>query len=136
MAKNKNSSSQKPIHNYLDLFYMTPNAITAKDIVLLFQGLKGIQTELWEELNILELVLPHGNSVDFEPLEVSFQDPSDAAFVKNRGVKNIFAINLSAEDLPIVIPFFEKLVEAYSGFVCADSADFTPVYAGTSKLVQ
>lgn len=132
MAKNKKSSPQKPIPKYIDLFYMTPSAPRAKDIALLVGEHKDLKIELWEEMNVLEVILPTGSSVDFEPMEASFEDPSDSAFIKNRGIKTIFAITLSEGDIPHVMPVFEKLVERYLGFVCADSADFTPVYAGSS----
>lgn len=133
MAKNKKDSPQKPIPKYIDLFYMTPSELKAKDIALLAREQKNMKTELWEEMNVLEVILPNGSSVDFEPVEASFEDPSDVAFVKNRGIKTIFAITLSEGDLPEVITVFEKLVERFSGFVCTDSTDFTPVYAGSSK---
>jgi hypothetical protein len=40
---------------------------------------------------------------------------------------------MSEEDLPAVTEYFNQLVDKFSGFVCADSDDFTPVYAGSSK---
>lgn len=133
MADKKKSFIQKETKQYIDLLYMTPEKITAKDIAGLFQGINGLTVELWSEMNVMELVIPNHNSIDFEPVDVDFKNPSDAAFVKNRGIQTIFALQLSDADLPAVTPYFEKIVTNFSGFICADSEDFSPVYAGSSK---
>jgi hypothetical protein len=133
MADKKKGLAAKAPKKYIDLLYMTPNQIHAKDIAGLFTSTKGLTIELWEEMNVLEFNLPGGNSVDFEAIDPNFKDPSDAAFVKNRGIRTIFAINLSEEDLPTMTDYFKQLVDKFSGFVCADSEDFTPVYAGSTK---
>lgn len=133
MADKKTNSNKKEVISYLDLLYMTPSEVTAKEIAALLQETAGITTELWEAMNVLEIELSNKNTVDFEPLEVSFKDPSDASFVKNRNIKTIFAINLCESDLNTVISYFEKIVDHFSGFLCADSTDFNPVYVGSSK---
>ncbi|HWT73717.1 MAG TPA: hypothetical protein VN258_03215 [Mobilitalea sp.] len=133
MANKKNNTSQKAVKTYVDLLYMTPSELHAKDIAAFFQNTIGLTVQLWEEMNVLELELSSENSIDFEPLPVNFKDPSDAAFVKNRGIKTIFTINLCEADLNNVIPYFEQLTDSFSGFICADTVDFTPVYAGSSK---
>lgn len=133
MAHKNKKPIKKEIKNYIDLLYMTPQVVNAKELAALFDNDKNISVQLWEEMNILELELPNENAVDFESLAISFKDPSDAAFVKNRNIQTIFAINLLEEDLNSVIPYFERIVEQYQGFICADSEDFNPVYAGTTK---
>lgn len=131
--KSKSNPIRKEAKSYMDLFYMTPTTINAKDIARTLEANSPISVQLWEEMNIVELELPNQNAVDFELIEISFQNPSDAAFVKNRNINTIFAISMVTSDLDTVIPYFEQLVHKYSGFVCADSEDFTPVYAGSSK---
>ncbi len=133
MADKKKGFPAKASKKYIDLLYMTPGAIRAKDIADLFSTGTGLTIELWEEMNVLEFVLPNQNSVDFEAIDPNFKDPSDLSFVKNRGIQTIFAINMSEEDLPVMTEYFHQLVEHFSGFVCADSEDFKPVYAGNSK---
>ncbi len=134
MANNKKSGSkEKVIKEYIDLLYMTPLTITAKDISNLFEANKDFSVQLWEDMNVLELELPNDNSIDFEPLDVNLKDPSDAAFVKNRNIQTIFALALCKTDLDTVIPLFNLLVEKFQGFVCADTENFNPVYAGSSK---
>jgi hypothetical protein len=133
MANKKNNSTHTTEKKYIDLFYMTPSEVSAKDIASLIQEEANIKVELWEAMNILELELSNQNSVDFEPMEVSFKAPSDVAFVKNRNIKTIFAITLCETDLNSIMPLFERIIEKHSGFLCADSEDFSPVYAGSSK---
>ena len=130
---NKNKGNQKEIKNYIDLLYMTSTEVSAKDLAELFEKEHGISVQLWEEMNVLELELANQDSVDFEPLAPAFKDPSDAAFLKNRDIRTIFAINLCDSDLSLIKPYFDKIVDKFSGFVCADSSDFTPVYSGSSK---
>ncbi len=129
----KTGAPQKPVKNYIDLFYMTPQEVSAKELADTLKESGTLTVEVWPEMNVLELVLPGERSIDFEPVEVNFKDASDAAFVKNRGIQTIFAINLCEDDLTVVTPLFEQLAAKHSGFVCADSEDFNPVYAGSSK---
>lgn len=133
MADKKKTHEKKEIINYLDLLYMTPTEVTARELADLLQDQLGMTVELWEAMNVLELILSNQNSVDFEPLPADFKDPSDAAFIKNRNIRTIFAINLSETDLSNVSSCFEPIIDKFGGFLCADSTDFTPVYVGSSK---
>ncbi|MGB4660852.1 MAG: hypothetical protein WBI07_16905 [Mobilitalea sp.] len=118
---------------FIDILYMTPSEIRAKDIAELLQNVEGVKVELWNEMNVLEIGLANDNSVDMEPLDIDFKDPSDISFIRNREIKTIFALTLNDDDLDAVETLFEKIVDKYSGFLCADTADFYPVYVGTTK---
>lgn len=133
MARKSKVSNQKAKKNYLNLFYMTPNEVCAKDIAESFREDKGLVIELWEALNVIELQLSNHNSIDFEPVEASFRDPSDASFIKNRNIKTIFGITLCDTDLTSAIPYFEYLVDKFGGFVCTDSDNFNPFLTGSAK---
>jgi len=133
MAKNNKKMIKKEIKNYIDLLYMTPSQINVKELATLLQENQGITVEVWEEMNVIEVELGNENSVDFERIDIDFKDPSDASFVRNRNIQTIFAINMCEEDLDMVSEYFEAIVAKYNGFLCADSEDFYPVYAGSSK---
>lgn len=133
MASKGKVFDQKAVKIYLNLFYMTPSEVCAKDIAESFQAEKGLVIELWEAMNVLELVLSNQNSIDFEPVEASFRDPSDASFIENRHIKTIFGITLCDTDLTLAIPYFEQIVDKFGGFVCTDSDNFNPIYAGSAK---
>ncbi|HKL80807.1 MAG TPA: hypothetical protein VJ888_10285 [Mobilitalea sp.] len=136
MANKKQTNvSNKPDKKFLDLLYMTPSTLKARDISDLLKDFIGITIELWEEMNVLELQLITQNTIYFEPLDVNFKDPSDAAFVKNRNIQTIFTINLAEEDLPTIKACFEQIISQFSGFLCLDSEDFKPIYAGSTALL-
>lgn len=127
---NHKRKNDGPVKKYLDLFYMTPNEVNAGDIADLLEGSDEFIVDLWSEMNVLELELKNHNTVDFEPVDIRFKDPSDAAFVKNRSIRTIFAITLAEEDLNAVKDCFERVIARFSGFLCSDSPDFNPVYVG------
>ena len=133
MAKNNKKMIKKEIKNYIDLLYMTPSQINVKELATLLQENQGITVEVWEEMNVIEVELGNENSVDFELIDKDFKEPSDVSFVRNRNIQTIFAINMCEEDLDMVSEYFEAIVAKYNGFLCADSEDFYPVYAGSSK---
>ena len=130
--KKKMKDSSKSSKRFLDLFYMTPSIVEAKEIADLLKGNTDLVVELWPEMNVLELELPNKNTVDFELLSVDFKDPSNLAFVKNRKIRTIFGINLVEEDLGKVKGLFEQVIEQFSGFLCTDSPDFQPVLIGSA----
>lgn len=130
--KKKKFNDSNQATNYLDLLYMTPSVVNAKDIADFIKETNEITVDLWEEMNVLEIELRNHNTIDFEPVDMNFKDPSDAAFVKNRGIKTVFAVSLEEEDFAAVKACFEKIINKFSGFLCSDSADFNPVYAGSA----
>jgi hypothetical protein len=133
--KKQKPNSSKPVKHYLDLLYMTPKEVTAKELAGLLKGTEKATIELWDEMNVLELELPNQNTVDFEPVEINFKDPSDSAFVKNRNIRTIFAVNLAEEDLEFVKTLFEQIISSFAGFLCTDSADFHPVLVGSATKI-
>lgn len=133
MANKNKKSKEKPIVNYMELLYMTSGEVRAKEIAMHLQTAAGLKVEVWDEMNVLELGLPSQNIVDFEPLDISFPDPSDAAFIKNRSIQTIFAIRLVEDDFDVAKPYFEQIVAHFSGFICADSVDFQPIYVGSAE---
>lgn len=132
--KKQKQDNNKPSREFLDLFYMTPSVVEAKDIADLLKENTDIAIELWPEMNVLEIELINKNTVDFEPLSVNFKDPSDLAFVKNRKIRTIFGINLAEEDLGKVRRLFEQIIDRFSGFLCTDSSDFQPILMGSAEI--
>jgi hypothetical protein len=133
-GKSKNLNHETT-EQYIDLLYMSPTVVSAKDISIILRDIPGLKIELWEEMNIIELELSNQNCVDFELMEPYFKAPTDAAFVKNRNIQTIYAINLCESDLTTLLPAFETIIEKHFGFLCGDTEDFTPVYAGSSAKI-
>lgn len=124
----RSKTELKPITKNMDLLYMTTAEIRAKDMANLFQENEKCKVELWDEMNVLELELPNTNYVDFESLEVNF---SDLALLENMNIQTAFAIRLKEEDYSTALPYFKQIQEAFGGFICADTEDFSPIYVGT-----
>lgn len=137
MAKNKLKAKNKTeVKNYIDVLYMIPSSIKAKTIADFLKEDTNLAIDLWEDMNVLEIGLPNDHTIVFEPIDNEFKDPSDASFVKNRSVMTIFAMELEENDLPEVKPYFDQIVEKFSGFFCADTDDFKPIYAGSSDKAR
>lgn len=137
MEKKKSfKSNQKIIKKYLNLFYMTPKQIEAKNIARFLETIQGSNVELWEAVNVLEITLSNENAVAFEPIDVDFKDPSDASFVKNRGIQTIFALSILESDLDEVTSYFHKIIDEFGGFLCTDSSDFQPTYVGKAEKIR
>lgn len=132
MAKKNTNSSQKQEMSYMDLLYMTSGEVNAKDIAALFQGKKEFKVEVWDEVNVLELELSNQNSVDFEQLDINTLNSTDLDYIRNKNIHTIFSVNLCESDFNQVKAYFEQIIEAFSGFLCADTEDFNPIYVGTT----
>ncbi len=122
--KNSQKNTEKTVQN--EWFYMTPIEIKASMIAELAKESNFGEIELWEELNILEIVLSDKSSIDFEPQRYGFQDEEDIAFVHARGIKTIFAVTLSQCTIESIKPFIHKLLQKWEGVFCADTLDFNP----------
>lgn len=133
LKKKEGAGKERVAKHPMDLLFMTSCEIKAKDIYDFLKDNQELKLELWEEMNILELELNNQDTVDLEPLDVHFKNPSDAAFVKNRNIKTIFAVSIYQEDIETVTSIFEKVIEEFSGFLCSDSEDFSPIYVGSPE---
>lgn len=128
--KGHSAKELKPISKDMDLLYLTSAKIRAYDIANLFHENTECKVELWDEMNVLELELPNSNYVDFEPLDMDLSNSSDMTLLENRDIHTIFAIHLKEEDYVAALPYFEKIHDAFGGFICADAEDLKPVYIG------
>jgi len=111
-----------------DWFFMTPSEVTAKMISDLVKLQSNVQVDLWEEMNILQLEMSNKTTVDFEPTDINFKDPSDISFIKNRNIRTIFTVTIedgALEELKVILKLF---IAEWDGFLCADSDDFKPQY--------
>lgn len=125
LKKEKENNNNKPITEW---FYMSKDTVSAKMISEVLKAKGFDRIELWDEMNILQIELPDRKAVDFEPLGYDFKDPSDAAFVKNRGIKTVFAVTIEAGAFDLFKPLLEFILKEWEGFLCADSNDFKPIY--------
>lgn len=110
-----------------DWFYMSAADVHAKEISDLLKANGYNEVELWEEMNILQIETPGNKCIDFEPVTYRWKDPADAAFIKERNIKTIFAVTVE-ESLDSFQPLLKLILNEWGGFLCADSPDFKPLY--------
>jgi hypothetical protein len=120
----KENKSEKPITEW---FFMTTDSVDARMISELLKSKGCGQIELWEAMNILQIELAD-RTIDFESVDYEFKSPSDAAFIKNRNIKTIFAVTVEEGAFDAFKPVLKTILEVWSGFLCADSDDFKPVF--------
>lgn len=125
---NEKVEKPKPIEICTDWFYMTPNEVTAKMIADLMKLQSNVAVDLWEEMNVLQLELNNKSTIDIEPINYQFKDPSDLSFIKNRNIKTIFWVTIEDGDIEPLKPILQVLFDQWDGFLCADSNDFKPLY--------
>lgn len=114
----------------LDLFYMTPSEVTIKEMADFLKESGEVMVDYWEEMEVFEIGRTGLEPITFEKSKVEFVHPSDLAFIKNRGIKNIFVVTAEEKALEGLKDSMEKLVAQYGGFICSDSEDFKPFYMG------
>lgn len=128
MAKiTKKNGKKEEAKKIYELFYMTPNTPTCGQIKDLLEGGSGV-VQYWEAMNILQIELPGGATVDFEPMQAEFKDPSDQSFLKNRKIATVFAVTVEEAGFEAAKGYFAKLIGEYEGFFCTDSENFQPIY--------
>lgn len=128
MAKKKKEKIFTEKKKVMELLYMTTSEIKAVNIKEAVGQLGDITVEIWEDLNVVQLVLHNTDTVDFEPMELDFNEDSDKAFVKNRDIKTIFYVTVDEEDFDQIKSVFRGIIEKLGGFFCTDSNDFRPIY--------
>lgn len=125
MGKQKQTKTNQ---TYLELFYMSPGTVNARMIADAVKEPEGMELELWEEMNILEIKLLSGNHMDLEPVNANFKDPTDREFLEKYKIQTIYAVTICEEDLDVVKSYFGRIVSELGGFLCTDSPDFEPFY--------
>lgn len=110
-------------------YYMSPNKISAKMIADFLKERKLAEVELWEEMNILQIVLKENKCVDFEPLNQPFKDETDVLFLKENNITTVFAVTIDEGTFSQLQPLMSAVIQEWEGFLCADSYNFKPKLA-------
>ncbi|WP_343208963.1 hypothetical protein [Anaerolentibacter hominis] len=130
MNKKKGKIPQK----YLQLYYMTPARADAADLYGLLCSEAGISVQCWKEMNVLELELENGSSIDIEGICPDEWDGEDGDFLKQHHIQSVFALTVPEPDKNSALSCMEKVLHGFGGFVCADSENFEPVLLGRKEL--
>lgn len=112
----------------LELLYMSPQVIHVTDLNKVLALNSKIQVHVWDQLDILEITLPSGETVDFETMTAFMNDEEDLMFMAEKDVKTVYAVTIEEEAMDEFKPVMKEIIQAYEGFLCSDSDDFMPMY--------
>lgn len=107
-------------------FYMSENEIGVVDIKTQLDKIE-LETEIWEEAGVLEIILGEAGSMDMEAIEDDFEDEYSRAFLEEHQVKSLFYVTIKQEVYDKAKEVMEAICGKLGGFFCGDTEDFTPI---------
>ncbi|BCJ94621.1 hypothetical protein acsn021_21900 [Anaerocolumna cellulosilytica] len=111
-----------------DWFYMSTTDVKISDIAACLEEAGYTELDLWEDMGVLQVELAGKFSIDFEHFTTPFKDPLDKAFIESRKIQTIYTITLQKGNFYNLRMVMSKILDKWEGIVCADTADFEPVY--------
>ena len=123
--KNEKGDAKKP-DVPSNWFYMSENEIGVVDIKTQLDKIE-LETEIWEEAGVLEIILGEAGSMDMEEIEDDFEDEYSRAFLEEHQVKSLFYVTIKPEVYDKAKEVMEAICGKLGGFFCGDTEDFTPI---------
>ena len=123
--KNEKGDAKKP-DVPSNWFYMSENEIGVADIKTQLDKIE-LETEIWEEAGVLEIILEEAGSMDMEAIEDDFEDEYSRAFLEEHQVKGLFYVTIKPEVYDKAKEVMEVICGKLGGFFCGDTEDFTPI---------
>lgn len=127
----KVAAVKKSAKKILEFYYMSPAEMTAKELSLCVEAVPQESVEVWNELNLVEVVLEN-DSLIFQDARECFVDPLDQAYIRSRNIKTIYQISYDESDAPLVKKVMRDILLQKGGMVCSDTDDFEPVFNADS----
>lgn len=120
-VKNKMTSTGMPG----EWLYVAPEGMDVCKIAEVIPA--ELETELWEEAGVLEIVTGEKQSIDIEQVRIHPKDELTREFVEAHGCKEVFLVTFPAEIYEQAKPVMQKILAEYRGLFCGDTEDFTPI---------
>lgn len=111
-------------------FYMSPESTGVRAIHDCLKEMDAVQTEIWEEAGVLEVILPDGHSMDIETGRPDLKDEYSKRFLEEHQVKSLFYVTVVPESLKDAKDVMGYVAEKLGGFFCGDTEDFSPLIGG------
>ena len=114
---------------YLDLYYMLPECVGAKELakVMLDAAPEYAESlECWEEAGVLEIMVGEEGSIDFAMLELSEDEVQDD-FLQAHKITAVYLVHTDSTQLGETKKLVAGLIEKFGGLLCSDSKDFMPI---------
>lgn len=123
MVPKAQAEPQGEVEEYL---YMLPVDVTVQDLKPVIQAQEE-KKDIWRELDLMEVKLSH-DSLIFENFMDCFESASDQAFLRENGVKKVYAFSYDSRDRAEAARAVRDIHAVFGGFIASDTEDLTPVY--------
>lgn len=114
-----------------EYFYMIPQNVCVSDLQEQIHSVREEQIEVWTELDLMEVILEN-DSLIFENMLETFDDPKDQAFLKGKGIYAVYAVNYNTKDKAAVKNILLELHQIFGGFIATDTEDLQPIFEITN----
>ena len=129
MAKMKKKPVKKPARRIWEGFLLCRKAVGTEELAeALAQA--GIVCECWHEMQVMEIPVAEGTSLDVERSEIAWEG-EDAIYLENHDVACVFELTVPEDGLAAAGKAFAALAAGGRGVVREDTEDFQPVLAGS-----
>jgi hypothetical protein len=120
--------SQEP--EALDVFLMLKENIAVKQLEEIINNeFSDIETEVWPELNVMQLGLADEKYIDFiEMIDDEAFTVEDREYINSKGYKCVYCITHEADDSKTMINVVKAIFEKFDGIVGNDTDDFEPTF--------
>lgn len=88
------------------------------------------ETEIWEELGVMEITLPSGSSIDLEEAEVNMKDEALVQKMEQEEAQRIYLVTAGSDNWKEVETVLKKLAEDLDSVFVADTESLTPEIRG------
>lgn len=106
--------------------YLSEKEIALRNIQSVFAEDDSMQVEIWEEVEVLELALPCGRSVDIEKADITHCDEITEAYLKEHKIQCVYLITIVPDYYRESEAALKKIAQTLGGYYCADTQDFQP----------
>lgn len=117
-SKKKNTQQAKPAKKMITEYYLIPQETTVSQLADLLPEYQE-KTELWLEMDLLELALTNDTLV-FEEAGEDFDSPEDQTYLKANGIQKIYAITYDELDAEETGKIMDILQESFHGRICKE----------------
>lgn len=130
----KKKITKKPVikdePDILDVFLMLKERISVKQLEEIINNhFKEIETEVWPELNVMQLGLQEEKYIDFIEMkdDEAFSD-EDRQYIDSKGYQCVYCISHEADELKVVTDVVKAILESFEGVIGNDTDDFEPTF--------
>lgn len=128
-AKGTKEKKQIVKKQYIDMYYMLPKELGAKEIastLLADRPDYAEKLECWEEAGVLELLVGEDSSIDMEILELSDEEKQDE-FLQAHQIVTVYLVHTDNTQIEETKKIFKGLISKWGGILCSDTKDFMPI---------